>query len=679
MKNEPEKKNEVVEVEQLFEEKDKETVTTKKKGFSLFGAFKNFRVVTVNSFSTILRVKDYPWDERDKIVSFFIISYVISFVALSAVGFLVIGFTVDGWKEFLPFAIQAGICLMISVGVIISTIVFLIFRKLLFSVIIVLLSCVGAMATFHYYITTSRNGGILAGSPIGASIFVVAVSQMFGNRYSNLFFLFLVVCNLFGSFIADYFCIPRIFDFFDYSKELYYNGNTSRMGVNIFYVYFPHFINLLIFSLVVFIQRNQITKSNQVIDSLGESILTLNFDKKEMKELEAKNPHNISKNELLFQGIIKNLKSYRRFLPSYILNLSDEDQNEETSSKKSNHSSASIKSDDLENAKSLEQNNGGIKAYRSKTSLDSEEKRTNSKNERNVERKFMFGLKPKNVVVMEINSNIFEYYSTLIKDETNLTRMKFTETELLEKLMIKFNDIVCSIVYECRGSIYAINPNSIIVTFNAKRIVVEPSQRAVKCALLIDQKFKRLKFHVVPRFAILKINNLLNGLIKYRYSNNFQLVHPKLSILSRIINYSHKSLFKKENNIFIDSNIKEDLKFTHSTKQVSLEEFQNFDGSFTKADIFRVYQKEGSKIAVEKEWFYEVKENVETSSLSKEEKQIDSFNAIWRAIKEDQFEDAKKLIGQYELIYDSTESDLHYLKQRIFEFENLNSSRNILY
>lgn len=400
-----------------------------------------------------------------------------------------------------------------------------------------------------------------------------------------------------------------LFFFFETVKTHQENGKWYRLFSIYLYLYLPHFINLFVFVLIIFIQKMNISATDTVIRRLGDSILSLDFETNDIKTLEAKNFKNLTNTELLFRATIRNLKIYKTFLPSQITqtylarenHLSSLHSNKTNSTTSSSHTIDSSESDDQEYL--LDQ--GEI---------------MNS-------RKLIYGLKrSQEVCCMMIDLNILSRF----KERGQFESENIHE---LEKTMVIASDIISSVVTKFGGivnEIYGGSGFKIFTCFNPPEKNLEnATENAIKAAFLIESRISKIilssRTKIIPKIAVVNIDRMVNGILRTEVLSKFIMIHPKMDLFTQMLNPVSNHLFKKKGNIFVDERTKQDLKMLYFFKQVNIADIDYF-GKKKKYDIFRIYQRQ------------------KNTDL---EDQFEMNNKIWGALRKNKRKIAVEILESY--------------------------------
>lgn len=644
------------------------------------------RVGFVNFFSKIFRITDRDFGEREKIVYFSAVScFLILLMAIGGTLQFLLSYPVEEQRDSAIInAITLGSCAVIVIA---ANLLFLVFRSFHLLFFLVCTSVAIALEGIHIFQHLKITGGILSGSPVGImQILVAFVFAFSGNMFQIIFWWSLTFILFVVSLIIDI----RWSDATAYFEQIKIHedqGNILRIPTVYIYVYMPYFFNIIIIFVILLIQRGKKRRTEKVIDLIGESILSLNFDNEEITKLENAELKNLTKNEILFQGLLKNVKLYKSFLPDTITKI---DHNSEASSMQDDEGTTSISSTISEESsgnnkdgnsnpssslptslslpKSFQKLNTNFSKLSrgSKGSNGSRGRTKKTGNEifksRTKKRDIFFGLKRKEIVVMLVDSGILNRYDS----------RKANSVAIINELMIQFANIVCSKVYNNNGIIHENNATSIVITFNAQKIVVDPALRAATCAFQILQQFKRMKTDFDPVISIVKAKHLINGIVKNEYHSKFHLISPKIKLMYQILDKCKAEIFDNEKeNIFVGQEIKNDLKFGFLCKQVNVINAREFR-DFEMQDIFRLIEKDKvGENNPEGEWFYQIKDFIQKPNLEDKGKKtmIHLFNSCWNELKNKNFENANSLIETYVKNIKELDVDLDFLQKKLFKME----------
>lgn len=592
----------------------------------------NLRNNLLHFFSKIIGIRNKKYEEKQKIMFFFLISVSLCIIALLAG---LICFVQIPLAEIPQNPIgNSIICVCAAVLIMIGITLYLIFKKLqvlIFFDFMALLVCINGIHQFQHFYGTA---GLLSGSPIPCVATIIGISFLVMKTNGIIFWTIVVIICLIWGFISDVF-FADIVGFYNRHYSQYEGWPLYQRLIGIYtYGYFPIFINIIVFLIVLISQKKHIEKSDKVIDTLGDSILSLNFENKDIITLESKNQLNLTKNEVLFKGIIKNLKIYKLFLPDTITKGGTTDENlikkDGKSSKESIDSTNTISTNGSDGSEIIK--------------IIEEQVRDVQKN-----RNIQFGLNRKEVVVMKVNSNLFSSYN-LRKDKESI--------DSFYKDLQEFSNTVSSIAYQHKGIIHDTKEGiNITITFNAQRIAVNPAIHACECAFQIISASKKIN----PSISIIKVDNMVNGIIKTKFRSVYHLLDPYLSIFKEIFRKENSLLFENHSgNIFVDSKVKEDIKYSFNYKQILIQSYNSYGSIKKKEDIFRIYQKNIDRSNVKGEWFYHVDVQNQKSEKDKQKK-FDQYNQIWETIKEEKIIKAEEKLNLYNSEYQDDDRDTLFL------------------
>lgn len=551
-----------------------------------------FKIVQSYAWYSMVKMfalQKYDYDRKYKhILSVCVTVIICSFFGLSSVAFVAMSAFYSGAPFIAGFQDKELIRFIISTtAFIFTTVLLLVYIALkymqiwLYGINTILIAVI---LLIHY----TSYGRIVEGTPISSLVLVSFMSIVFGNKLNSIIWVLISVISYLSCLIID----VLMFDFQWYCALI---QGYSTFGAVVM-PYFASIIPVTVAYVIIYSFNKRINSTRKLTTGIGDAILFLDLDNEQLTPLLTKDDKNCNSTELLLKGIVNNLKTYKRFIPSHVYDPSMDEgssNNRDSSSTDSSGSNVSMCSST--------QLNDVIHA----PSMGS--------------RLINFGLNSKSGIILTACLNI-------LIDEFS----SFTLSEI-RSIFNSFIDIVQKTLAENKGSVDTFFQNYIFCSFGTGRICMTPKLNALRTAILIKDRILK-EIGITVTCIISYSDSVIFGNL---LANNTTAVRTVMTgCCERMIKY-YRSLDIK-NAVIVDRFMRESGKFTYLFKQVGL-----FFEKRTTVKLFKLVksiQKGNSD-----EWIYEL----ESYFTQKQDDDISIYESAWSALEKRKLQMATELTDEY--------------------------------